>query len=134
MAKQTSQPIPGLPPFAAPDLDKISRLNAEGMETLMHSGNALMKAVGDLNTELLGFTKQRFDAGVAVGQSLAKCKSVQAAVELQMDFARTEAQIYLDEARKIMELTTQAAMTGLKPLQGALNGGSGHHGKSNGKR
>lgn len=130
MAKHTSQSTAALPPFAAPDLERISRLNADGLETLMHSGNALMKAVGELNTELLGFTKQRFDAGLAVSQSLAKCKTMQAAMEVQMDFARSEAQIYLDEARKLMELTAQAAMTGLKPIQEAANG----HGRANGKR
>jgi len=130
MAKHTSQSTAALPAFMAPDLEQISRLNAGGIETLMHSGNALMKAVGELNNELLGFTKQRFDAGLAVSQSLAKCKTVQAAMEVQMDFARTEAQIYLDEARKIMELTTQAAMNGLKPLQEVANG----HGRANGKR
>ncbi len=130
MAKQPSQSTAALPPFMAPDLEQISRLNAGGFETLMHSGNALMKAVGEFNTELLGFTKQRLDAGLAVSQSLAKCKTMQAAMELQMDFARTEAQIYLDEARKLMELTAQAAMTGLKPLQQAANG----HGRGNGKR
>jgi hypothetical protein len=128
MAKHTSQSTAALPPFAAPDLSRLSQLNADGLETLMNSGNALMKAVGELNTEILGFTKQRLDAGLAVSQSLAKCKSMQAAMEVQMDFARSETQIYLDEARKLMELTAQAAMNGLKPLQDAPPG------RSNGKR
>jgi hypothetical protein len=128
MAKHTSQSSAAVPPFMAPDLEKFSRINAEGMETLMHSGNALMKAVGELNTEILGFTKQRLDAGLAVSQSLAKCKTMQAAMEVQMDFARSETQVYLDEARKLMELTTQAAMNGLKPLQDMPNG------RSNGRR
>jgi hypothetical protein len=101
----------------------------------MQSGNALMKAVGELNAEILGFTKQRLDAGIAVSQSLAQCKSVQAAMEVQMDFARNEAQVYLDEARKIMELASNAAVEGFKPIQElAKNGANGQHGRGNGKR
>ena len=112
--------------FPMPDMEQFSRLYAGGTESWLQSGNAVMKAIGELNAEILGFTRQRLDAGVAVGQSLAKCKTVQSAFEIQMDFARSEAQIYLDEARKILEMATQAASDGIKPLsEHAKNGGNG---------
>lgn len=88
---------------------------ADGPNSLAEISNALMRAVGELNSEILGFTKQRIDAGVAVSHSLAQCKSVQAAIEVQMNFARAEAQVYLNEARKIMELASNAAIGGFKP-------------------
>lgn len=114
-------------PFAMPDMDHLSRMYAGGAESLLQSGNAVMKAVGELNAEILGFTRQRLDAGIAVSQSLAKCKSMQSAMEIQLDFARSEAQIYLDEARKLMEMAAQAANQGIKPLrEQAHNGGNGH--------
>lgn len=115
-------------PFAVPDIEQLSRMYTGGAESLLQSSNVLLKAAGDLNAEILDFTKQRLDAGLAIGQSLAKCKSVQSALEIQMDFARSEAQIYLDQARKIMEMATQAASEGIKPLrEQATNGhGNGH--------
>jgi hypothetical protein len=136
MAKHTSQPAGGFPAFQMPDFGQFANMGAPGLDSFMQSSNALMKAVGELNAEILGFTKQRLDAGIAVSQSLAQCKSVQAAMEVQMDFARTEAQIYLDEARKIMELASNAAVEGFKPIQEAAqkNGANGHHARGNGKR
>jgi hypothetical protein len=113
-------------PFAVPDFDRLSRMYSGGAETLLQSGNAVMKAVGELNAEILGFTRQRLDAGIAVSQSLAKCKSMQSAFEIQMDFARTEAQIYLDEARKLMEIAAQAATEGVKPLHEHVQKSNGH--------
>ncbi|MGQ0675841.1 MAG: phasin family protein [Rhodospirillales bacterium] len=116
--------------FAVPDFEHLSRMYSGGAESLLQSGNALMKAASELNAEILGFTKQRLDAGLAVGQSLAKCKTMQSALEIQMDYARTEAQIYLDEARKLVEMATQAANDGIKPLrEHAING----DGQSNGQ-
>ncbi len=137
MAKQTSQPSSGFPPFQVPEFGQLPGFNAGGLESLMQSGNALIKAVGELNAEILGFTKQRLDAGIAVSQSLAQCKSVQAAMEVQMDFARNEAQVYLDEARKLMELASNAAVEGFKPIQELRkNGANGQqsHTRGNGKR
>ncbi len=126
MAKQHSQTAAEQTPFAVPDMQQLSRMYTGGAESLLHSSNALMKAAGSLNAEILDFTKQRLDAGIAIGQSLAKCKSVQSALEIQMDFARSEAQIYLDEARKIMEMATQAANEGIKPLREHATNGNGH--------
>lgn len=129
MTKQTSQGSIEVPPSAIPDMDQLSRMYAGSTESFLQSGNAIMKAVGELNSEILGFTKQRLDAGLAVGQSLAKCKTMQAALDIQMDFARTEAQIYLDEARKLMELAAQAATDGFKPLRDQAQSATNGHGE-----
>ncbi|MCC7045727.1 MAG: phasin family protein [Alphaproteobacteria bacterium] len=136
MAKQSNQFAGTFPGFQMPDFSQFASMGAPGLDSFMQSGNAMMKAVSELNAEILGFTKQRLDAGIAVSQTLAQCKSMQAAVEVQMDFARTEAQIYLDEARKIMELASHAATEGLKPMQEMQkNGVNGHaHARANGKR
>lgn len=143
MAKQTNpfaSAFPGfqLPNFAVPDFQKFAALNGSGFESLMQSSNAVMKAMGELNAEILGFTKQRLDAGLAASQSLAKCTTVQAAMDVQMDFARSETEVYLNEAKKIMELASNAASEGMKPLKqaAAANGHNGHatHHARNGKR
>jgi hypothetical protein len=134
MAKQQNNPFASaFPAFQMPDLQKFASLNSGGLETFMQTSNAMMKAVGELNAEILGFTKQRLDAGIAVSQSLAKCTTMQAAMDVQMDFARNETQVYLNEAKKIMELATAAADEGLKPLKQATNGHNGHA-RANGKR
>ncbi|MCC6470476.1 MAG: phasin family protein [Alphaproteobacteria bacterium] len=137
MAKQSNQFAGAFPAFQMPDFSQFTNMGTPGLDSFMQSSNAMMKAVGELNAEILGFTKQRLDAGIAVSQTLAQCKSMQAAVEVQMDFARTEAQVYLDEARKIMELASHAATEGLKPMQEMhKNGTNGHapHARANGKR
>lgn len=141
MTKQTNpfaSAFPGfqLPNFEMPDFQKFAAMNGGGFETFMQSSNAMMKAVGELNAEILGFTKQRLDAGIAASQSLAKCTTVQAAMDVQMDFARSETEVYLNEARKIMELASNAATEGMKPLKQAANGHNGHgtHQARSGKR
>lgn len=131
MAKPTHSATPNFSPFQVPGFEQFAKLNSGGFENLFSTGNALMKAVGELNAEILGFTKQRLDAGIAVSQSLAQCKSVQAAMEVQMDFARSESEVYLNEARKIMDMATHVATEGLKPI--TANGSNGHA-RANGKR
>ncbi|MBL8705052.1 MAG: phasin family protein [Rhodospirillales bacterium] len=143
MAKQTNpfaSAFPGfqmpdfgqMPNFQMPDFQKFAAMNGGGFESFMQSSNAMMKAVGELNAEILGFTKERLDAGIAASQSLAKCTTVQAALDVQMDFARSETEVYLNEAKKIMELASNAANEGMKPLKqaaaAATNGHNGHNG------
>jgi len=134
MAKHTNQSATGFPSFQMPDLSALSSMSSGGMESFMQTGNALMKAMGELNAEILGFTKQRLEAGLAIGQSLAQCRSMQAAVEIQMDFARNETQVYLDEARKIMELASHAAVEGMKPMQEAHKNGSNGAARAHAKK
>jgi len=128
MAKQSNPFASAFPNFPMPDFQQFAGLNTGGLETLMQTGNAMMKAVNEMNAEILDFTKQRLDAGIEVSKSLAKCTSVQAAMDVQMDFARNETQVYLNEARKIMELATNAANEGIKPLKAATNGHNGARG------
>ncbi len=126
-----------MPNFQMPDMQKFASLNGGGFESFMQTSNAMMKAVGELNAEILGFTKDRLDAGIAASQSLAKCTTVQAAMDVQMDFARSETEVYLNEAKKIMALASNAANVGMKPLkEAAANGHNGHgtHHARNGKR
>ena len=119
MAKQDNQPGGGDFAFQIPDFERFLSGSGPMFNSFAQSGNAVLKSIGELNTQALDFAKQRLDAGVAVSRSLVQCKSMQAAIEMQMDFARSEMQAYLDEARKILELAGHAAAQGFNTLQGA---------------
>jgi hypothetical protein len=122
MAKHDSEPSGPATAFPMPDFGKLMTGGAPMLDSFAQSGNAVLKSVGELNAQVFEFAKQRLEAGVAAGQSLAQCKSMQAAIEMQMEFARSEMQAYLDEARKLLELAGQAAAQGFNTLQGAQKG------------
>lgn len=81
---------------------------ADGFHTFMAGGHALIDGCHAVNGEMLAFWQSRLKDGLATGQRLLECSSAEAALEIQLDYAKAALQAYLDQCAKISGLITQS--------------------------
>lgn len=85
------------------------------LHALMLAGDALIDGCQAVNAEMLAFWQSRLKAGLATGGRLLECTSAEAAVEIQLDYAKATLQAYLDQSARITGLVTQALDDGFMP-------------------
>jgi len=98
----------GLPSFAAG--------NGAFVEAVTQASQNYMQRVAALNEEILGFAAQRMQKNSEAGESLMKCKDLSDALRIQQEWLRTMTEQYMQEASRIVEMTTKAAMAGFSPV------------------
>jgi hypothetical protein len=88
---------------------------AEGVSTLVAAGQALIGGCQAVSAEMMAFWQSRLKEGLATGQRLIECDSAEVALEIQMDFAKTALQAYLDQSAKIGDLVSRSLSQGFWP-------------------
>jgi hypothetical protein len=100
---------------AATVVQEQAAIYAEGISTLMAAGQALIGGCQAVSAEMLAFWQSRLKEGLTTGQRLIACDSAEAALEIQMDYARTALQAYLDQSAKIGDLVSRSLSQGFLP-------------------
>ncbi|HTZ78221.1 MAG TPA: phasin family protein [Stellaceae bacterium] len=99
--------LPGLDP---------TQLTAS-FEPLFHAGNRMLETWRVVSEELMEFGKSRLTRNIEVGRKVARCGSLDEAIEAQADYARSTMQDYIAESSKIAELSTRALFESLSAWQ-----------------
>lgn len=100
---------------AATVVQEQAAMYAEGVSTLVAAGQALIGGCQAVSAEMLAFWQSRLKEGLATGQRLIECDSAQVALEIQMDYAKTALQAYLDQSAKIGDLVSRSLSQGFLP-------------------
>jgi hypothetical protein len=98
-----------------------------GLEPLFQAGNRLLESWIAMGSEILEFSKAQFDRNLEVSKALAQAGSVDRAVDLQVDHARSTMREYASEASKLADLGTRAMLESLSSWQPAPRSESGQH-------
>jgi len=97
----------------------LTELNAEGkknLEAVVASATAAQKGVEALSAQTVAYGKKSWEDGVAAAQSLAQARSVQEALELQTNWAKSAAETYLAEVTRMTEVFTASVKDSFKPI------------------
>lgn len=86
------------------------------VDAVLASGRAVIKGYQSVGTELLAFYQSRMKSGLDMGKSLAECTSPEVALELQIDFTQSALKAYVDEFKKVGELTGKVMTDTFEPL------------------
>lgn len=108
----------------------LAALYKDGLEACMASGQAVIGGMQALNAESLAFLQSRIKESLDTGRRLAECASPEAAIEIQLEFARAALQSYADQCTRLGQLGTRAMRDGFAPLErsaGAATAGAGDH-------
>jgi hypothetical protein len=108
------QVTPILQPAAATREDHAAGYAAD-LSALVVAGNALIEGCHAINTEMLAFWQSRLKDGLATGQRLLECDSVESAWETELDYTKAALQAYLDQSTKIAGLVTRSLTDSLTP-------------------
>jgi phasin family protein len=91
--------------------EDIQQYGKEHLATLQTSFQAIASAYGD-------YTKKSFEDTKSFVEKLSGVKSMDKAIELQTDFAKSAYESFVAESQKIAGLYTDLAKQTFKPLEG----------------
>lgn len=81
-----------------------------GIEPIFQASNKLLETWMAVSSEILEFSRLRLDRNLEISKAIARSSSIDEAIELQTDHARSTVREYFSEAGKIADLSTRALL------------------------
>jgi len=95
---------------------KFSGFGKEHVEAYMQATAVFAKTFERINGEVITFSKQQVEDGVAAFKAVSGAKSVHEAWEVQTDYAKTALDAYVAQATKLNDLWMEAAKQATEPF------------------
>jgi hypothetical protein len=92
----------------------MAALYQGNLEAFVASGQAWIGSLQAINAETLAFLQSRLKESLTTGKRLAECTSPEAAIEIQLEFARAALQSYADQCSR---LGGRVMSAGFAPLE-----------------
>ena len=99
------------------NFDDMQKFSKDNVDATMKSFGALSKASQAIATEFADYTKKSFEDGTKVMEKLLGAKSLDKAIEIQADYAKTAYEGFVAKASKIGELYADLAKETYKPFE-----------------
>jgi phasin family protein len=123
-AKTTIDPITAATTTAFKDgvektltaLNDANALSKKNLEAVVASVTAATKGAEALGAQAMAYSKTAFETQMSAAKSLSGAKSVQEAIELQTNFAKTAMETFMAEMGKMTETMTASMKDSVKPL------------------
>jgi hypothetical protein len=96
------------------DLQQVSK---ENVDLAMKSVGAVSKSAQAIATEIADYSKKSFEDSTATLEKLFGVKSVEKAIELQTEYAKSAYEGFVAEATKIGEMYSAMAKESYKPFE-----------------
>ncbi len=102
------------------NFEDIQQVGKENVENALKSFGVLSKGGQAIAVEVADYSKKSFEQGTAALEKLFGVKSVEKAIELQTDYAKTAYEGFVAEATKLGELYADLAKEIYKPFETIL--------------
>jgi phasin family protein len=106
--------------FDTKTFDDMQKFSKESMDASMNSLTTLSKGVQALAVESVDYTKKAFEDGTAAMEKLFGAKSIEKAMEIQQEYAKSAYEGFVAQATKVSELYVDLAKEAYKPYEGYL--------------
>src|SRR3954470_24482007 len=100
------------------NFEDIQKASKDSMDATMKSFGVLSKASQAIATAVADYSKKSFEDGSTVMEKLLGAKSLDKAIEIQTDYAKTAYEGFVAQATKISELYADLAKETFKPFEG----------------
>jgi phasin family protein len=101
-------------------LEEIQQYGKEHFETAAASASTLQKGVQAIATAFGGYAKKSVEDGNAFVEKLAGVKSLDKAIEVQTEYAKSAYETFVAESQKIAALYADLAKQTYKPFEGLV--------------
>ena len=108
------------------NFDELQKISKDNMDIAMKSFGAVSKGVQAIAVEMADYSKKSFEEGSAAAEKMFGAKSLEKAIEIQTDYAKTAYEGFVAGATRIGELCADLTKESYKPFESYL-------GKVNGK-
>ena len=99
------------------NIEDLQQVNKENVELAVKSIGALSKGAQAIAVEVADYSKKAFEDGTAALEKLFGVKSLDKAIEVQTEFAKTSYEGFVAKASKIGELYADLAKETYKPFE-----------------
>ena len=97
-------------------LNQLNEVSKKNLEAVVASVGAATRGAEALGAQAMSYSKSSVEQGMDAARALSAVKSVQEAVELQTNFARTALETYLSEMNRMSETVAASVKDSLAPL------------------
>jgi hypothetical protein len=102
------------------NFEDFQKLGKDNMDNAMKQFGSVSKNWQTIATEVADYSKKSFEHGSAALEQLLGAKSLDKAMEIQTDFAKTAYEGFVAQATKMGELYTEIAKESYKPFEGMM--------------
>jgi hypothetical protein len=99
------------------NIEDMQQFGKDNMDAAMKSFGALSKSVQAIAIEMADYSKKMFEQGTAATEKLIGAKSLEKAIEVQSDYAKSSYESFVAEATKLGELYADFAKEAYKPFE-----------------
>ena len=103
-----------------PQFETIQKAGKANVDAALKSLEAVSKGVQALAVEAADYAKKSFEQGTVTLEKIVGAKSLDKAVEIQSDYAKTAYEGLVAQVSKVGELVTNTAKEAFKPYEGLL--------------
>jgi len=103
------------------NFDDLQKLGKNNLDATMKSFGACSKTVQALATEMAEYSKKSLEDGSRVMEKLIGAKTLEQAVEIQTNYAKTAYEGFVTRATKVGELYTDLAKETFKSFENNLS-------------
>jgi hypothetical protein len=100
--------------------DIIQKTSNATLDATNHSLERVTKATQAMVSEIADYSKRSFETGTKTMENLFGAKSLDKAIEVQSEYAKTAYEGYVTHARRLGELYINLANEAFKPYEGLL--------------
>lgn len=102
------------------NFDDLQQVSKENVDIALKSMGAFSKSAQAIAVEVADYSKKAFEDGTAALEKLFGVKSLDKAIEVQTEYAKTAYEGFVAKATKISELYADLAKETYKPFEAML--------------
>jgi len=102
------------------NFEDFQQVSKESMDSTLKSWGAMSKGAQAIAVEVADYSKKAFEDSTAALEKLFGVKSLDKAIELQTEYAKTAYEGFVAEATKISELYADLAKESYKPFESMM--------------
>ena len=99
------------------NMEDVQKMGKDNMDATMKSIGMMSKASQAIAAEVADYSKKSFEDGTKVMEKLLGAKSIDKAMEIQTDYAKTAYEGFVAQATKMGELYSELAKETYKPFE-----------------
>ncbi|WP_421859419.1 phasin family protein [Oricola sp.] len=100
--------------------EDANKIGKEMMDNSLKSYAAMTKSLQSIASEASDYSKKSYEQSTAAFEKLAAAKTLEAAMEVQTEYAKTTYEAFVAEATKMSELFADMAKEAYKPYETAV--------------
>ena len=102
---------------AQKQLDDLASWQGSALGAVTHAGQAYVNGLAAINREMASFLQARLRRDIELGESLARCRTLADATEVQNDWLKRTTEDYASETQKLVELGSGLMRESWMPLE-----------------